>query len=112
MLEARLANCDRRGFATTAEVIKEVDTLSESLKKASLKQTKYMSKNIFIQYKGVGASAFGFYGTLDNSPYMQYNEDIKNTAKGCGIAEDNGFYFAERDSLPDLPDYLPKHDRT
>ena len=36
MLEARLANCGCVDFAKTAEVIKEVDTLSESLKKSIL----------------------------------------------------------------------------
>lgn len=71
-----------------------------------------MHKNIFVQYKNVGASAFGFYGTLDNSPYIQYNDDVKKTATDAGIGEDNGVYFAEKDRLYDLPDYLPKHDRT
>jgi len=67
--------------------------------------------NIFVGYKGEGAqTSFGHYCSLDNNSFLPYNEntvdEIKKTDSTCGI------YFAERDGLFELPDYLPKHDRT
>ncbi len=68
-------------------------------------------RNIFIQYESVPGSSFGYYCTLDNDKFMPYNADIKSSMTESGIEENNGIYFAEKDWLYDLPDYLPKHDR-
>ena len=72
-----------------------------------------MKKNIYIQYIGEKSAYFGKYGVVGTAENINipYDENIRNTMNERSIDLDGGVYFAKRDELFDLEDYLPKTDR-
>ena len=72
-----------------------------------------MRKNIYIQYNDAGSPYFGRYGIVGHADNfdIRYDENIRNVMNERNIDLDGGVYFAKKDELFELEDYLPKTDR-
>ena len=71
-----------------------------------------LKNNIYIQYNDVEPSNFARWGVVGSAENIPYNADIKAVMTEKGLDLNGGIYFTERDWLFDLPDYLPKKERT
>lgn len=78
-------------------------------------QQRYLpafNNNIYIQYNGEGNSNFGTWGLSSASENIPYDENVKSALEEKGIENGAGIYYARRDWLWELEDFLPKHERT
>ena len=67
--------------------------------------------NIIIQYNTTPPAYFGRWGVKGETVDTPYDDNIKKFMEENVGDTTSGIYFAERDWLFDLPDYLPKCDR-
>ena len=67
------------------------------------------NNNIFIQYLGETTSTLGRYGK-NPTTLTPYTENIREVMTEMNLDANAGIYFAERDELYDLPDFMPYKD--
>lgn len=65
--------------------------------------------NIYIQYLGEKTSSLGRYGQ-NPTKLTPYTENIREVMTEMNLDANAGIYFAERDELYDLPDFMPYKD--
>lgn len=65
--------------------------------------------NIFIQYLGEKTSTLGRYGK-NPTTLTPFSENIREVMNEMNLDFNAGVYFAERDELYDLPDFMPIKD--
>lgn len=66
--------------------------------------------NIFVQYKDGDESTFGRYGE-NPTKLFSYDENIIENIETPDFNENGSFYYASKDELYDLPDFMPKNER-
>lgn len=67
--------------------------------------------NTYIQYFQTEHSTFGRYNKIAPSTDMPFDQNIREVMDKMDFDKNGKIYFARRDNLWNLPDFLPKHSR-